>query len=67
MAQTVRNSIDQLTNINQDIARTIERASVTSADQIKQQVADLADIVQTTSSNLAYHLKSSSDEVTAVA
>ncbi len=57
MAQTVRNSIDQLTNINQDIARTIERASVTSVDQIRQQVAELAEVVQTTGNNLTYHLK----------
>ncbi len=64
MSQTVRNSIDQLTNINQDIARTIERASITSADQIKLQAADLAETVQNASNTLAYHLKSSADEVT---
>ena len=63
MLQAVRNSIDTLGAVHQDIARTVERASVNSADQIRQQVSDLTEVVQSTGSNLTFHLKSVSDDM----
>jgi hypothetical protein len=47
MASLVRNAVDSLAAVHEDISRVIERSSITSADQIRQQVADLADVVQT--------------------
>jgi len=64
MTGLVRNAVDSLASVHEDIARVIERSSVASADQIRQQVAELADVVQTTGSNLGFHLKSISDDVT---
>ena len=64
MASLVRNAVDSLAAVHEDISRVIERSSITSADQIRQQVADLADVVQTTGSNLGFHLKTISDDVT---
>jgi uncharacterized protein YukE len=65
MAQLIRQSIEQLTDINSDITRTIERVSVGSADQMKQTVADLAEVVQNTANNLTYHIKTATGEVAA--
>ncbi|MGA7266509.1 MAG: hypothetical protein WBX21_02025, partial [Aestuariivirga sp.] len=65
MAQLIRQSIEQLTDINSDITRTIERVSVGSADQMKQTVADLAEVVQSTANNLTYHIKTATGEVAA--
>jgi len=50
--------------VHEDISRVIERSSVASADQIRQQVAELAEVVQTTGSNLGFHIKSIADDAT---
>ena len=66
VTQLIRQSVDQLTGINNDIGRTIERVSLASAEQIKQTTAGLADIIQTSGANLSYHLKATTDDVVAV-
>ncbi len=63
--QTVRESIEQLTGVSQDIAHTVERASIASADQVKQTAASLAEVIETASSGVSYHLKLSTTEGTA--
>ena len=61
--QAVRQSVDQLTGINQDIARTVERAALTSSDNMKQATADLTDVIETTGNNISFHLKSTTNDV----
>ncbi len=63
VVQSIRQSVDHLSDIHQDIARTVERASVASADQMKQTTATLTEVIETTSSNMSYHLKATSGDV----
>jgi len=67
MTGLVRNAVDSLAAVHEDISRVIERSSITSSDQIRQQVAELAEVVQTTGSNLGFHLKTIAEDVTSSA
>lgn len=63
IVHSVRHAVDTLMAVNQEITRTIERSGVSSADQIRQQVNELAEIVQHTASNLTFQLKTVSEDV----
>ena len=62
LAGLIRQSVDQLSSINNEIARTVERATINSTDQMKQATLELADVIQTSGGNLSYHLKATTTE-----
>ena len=65
LTQTVRQSIEQLTGVHHDIAHSVDRAAVASADQMKQTAANLTEVIETAGSGISYHLKDTAAEATA--
>ncbi len=66
VVQLLRQSVEQLTGINQEIGRTVERATAASAGEIKQAAAGLTEVIQGTGGNVTYHLNVASNEVAAL-
>ncbi|MGE0238698.1 MAG: hypothetical protein AB7S59_08280, partial [Parvibaculaceae bacterium] len=63
VVQLLRSSIDELTTINGQIARTIDQSTAQSSDQIRTAGTQLTELMQSASGNIVYHLKTTSQEV----
>jgi GNAT superfamily N-acetyltransferase len=48
----------------QTLLDAIERAALASSDHMKQATADLAEVIETAGSNISYHLKGTTSDVT---
>ena len=59
----LKTSGDELSTVNADILRSVERMTGTLSEQMSGTGAQLAELLQSTSSNLTYHLQSTSAEV----
>ena len=63
VVELLKQSVNQLTGVNMELSRTIDRVSVASVEQIRQAATEMADVVESTSGNITYHLKATSTEV----
>jgi ABC-type transporter Mla subunit MlaD len=63
LVRVLRSSVDELSAITSEIAHTVERVTSASNDEVTAAGTQMAELLQSASGNVVYHLKATSQEV----
>ena len=63
MVQGLRHSVAELTELHGEVQRSVDRMTTTLSEQLRTTSQQFSDLLQTASTNITYHLKSTSSEV----